>query len=125
LDKQTPKAKDKCLGQDRVHHTKTDKTLEQQGYGHLKDTGLCLVSGRTALPSRQEEWSTCVYTGMHMHTEKKKTTTNIRKLDFIRHSQKPWDCQERAVERKETRKKKKRQPIRSTLILRETVTFSI
>lgn len=43
-------------------HTKTDKTLEQQSYSSLKDTGFCLVSGRTALPSRQGEWSTCVYT---------------------------------------------------------------
>lgn len=85
-------------------HTKTDKTLEQQSYSSLKDTGFCLVSGRTALPSRQGEWSTCVYTCTIK--KKKQNTTNIRRLDFIRHSQKPWDCQERAVEGKETREKR-------------------
>lgn len=48
----------------------TDKTLECQCYRSLKDTEISLVPGRTAMPSRQGEWS--VLSLAHTHTEEKK-----------------------------------------------------
>lgn len=102
-------------------HTKTDKTLEQQSYSSLKDTGFCLVSGRTALPSRQGEWSTCVYTC----TIKKKNKTRLILGDLISsgiHRNHGTAKKERWRGR---RQEKRDRPTRSTLILREMVTFSV
>lgn len=122
MDKQTPKAKDKCLGQDRApHKDRQDSraTVLQPFERHWALSGFWQNCSAKQAKGMEH---VCVHTHAHAHRKKKPRLILGDLISSGIHRNHGTAKKERW--RGRTQEKRDR-PTGSTLILRETVTFSV